>query len=296
MHGTGFLSRGFHPPINAALGVKGLNAGMKNPALPLQQHPRFAAALSAFGLVTRCAALPQGGSLQIVQRCGLRFASRGPVFATGVSIDQRIAALRQARLHLLNAETPDPALRQAGFRQTHSRASVAELPLDADIRARLYPKWRATWRKAGDLTLTAAPFCPRLHDWLLQAEKAQQRSAGYRTLPHALIAAYAANGHDDAAVVYTATQAAKPIAAMLFLRHAPVVTYHLGWTSDAGRHCGAHHKLLIAAAHDHAATGYDRLDLGLVDTCNAPGLARFKIGTGAQIRVLGGSWVRIPGL
>jgi hypothetical protein len=38
------------------------------------------------------------------------------------------------------------------------------------------------------------------------------------------------------------------------------------------------------------------LDLGTVDTENAPGLARFKIGSGAQIRSLGGTWLRIPGL
>ena len=268
---------------------------MKSRPYPLQQHPRFAAALSALGVATRSVALPQGTSLQVVQRCGVRFASRGPVFDLDTSTEQRIAALRQARLHLLNAEMPDPALRQAGFRQTHSAASVAEMPLDRDILARLYPKWRATWRRAGDLTLTTAPFCARAHGWLLQAEHAQQRSARYRALPHALIAAFAATGR-DAAVVYTATQADTPVAAMLFLRHAPIVTYHLGWTSDAGRQCGAHHKILIAAARDHAAKGYYRLDLGLVDTHNSPGLARFKIGTGAVIRQLGGTWIKLPWL
>lgn len=119
--------------------------------------------------------------------------------------------------------------------------------------------------------------------------------ARYRALPHALIAAFAATGR-DAAVVYTAAQAGAPIAAMLFLRHAPVITYHLGWTSDAGRQCGAHHKILIAAACDHATKGYCRLDLGLVDTHNSPGLARFKIGTGAVIRQLGGTWIKVPWL
>ena len=140
---------------------------MKSRPYPLQQHPRFAAALSALGVATRSVALPQGASLQVVQRCGVRFASRGPVFDLDTSVEQRIAALRQARLHLLNAEMPDPALRQAGFRQTHSAASVAEMPLDRDILARLYPKWRATWRRAGDLTLTTAPFCARA--WLAAA-------------------------------------------------------------------------------------------------------------------------------
>lgn len=268
---------------------------MENRPLPLQQHQRFATALSALGAVTRSVALPQGGALQIMQRCGMRFASRGPVFDHGTTTDQRASVLRQARLHLLNADMPDPALWRAGFRQTHTGASVAELALDADMLARVHPKWRATWRKAGDLTLAKAPFCPRAHGWLLRAEQAQQRSARYRALPHALIGAYAATGR-DAAVVYAATAGGTTIAAMLFLRHAPVLTYHLGWTSDAGRHCGAHHKILIAAAHDHAAKGYRRFDLGLVDTCNSPGLARFKIGTGAVLRQLGGTWIKVPWL
>lgn len=268
---------------------------MKTRPLPLQQDPHFAAALSALGVVTRSAALPDGGAVQIVQRCGVRFASRGPVFDAATPTDQRIAALRQARLHLLNAEAPDPALRCAGFRQTHTGAFVAELALDGDITARLQPKWRATWRKAGDLTLKAAPFHAQTHRWLLQAEQAQQRSAGYRALPHALIAAFAATARGTT-VVYTATHKDTPIAAMLFLRHAPVVTYHLGWTSDAGRQLGAHHKILVTAASDHAAKGYRRLDLGLVDTHNTPGLARFKIGTGAMIRQLGGTWIRVPWL
>jgi len=29
---------------------------------------------------------------------------------------------------------------------------------------------------------------------------------------------------------------------------------------------------------------------------SAPGLARFKIGTGAEVRPLGGSWLRVPWL
>jgi hypothetical protein len=268
---------------------------MNNHLLPLQQHPRFATALATLGASTSAVPMPLSGDLQIVQQFGMRFASRGPVFAPQTEVVHRMAALRQSRLHLLNAEAPDPALRRAGFRQTHTGATVAELPLEGEILARLHPKWRATWRKSEDLTLSKAPFCPRGHGWLLEAERAQQRSAGYRALPHALVAAYAATGR-DAAVVYTARQAGSPVAAMLFLRHAPVVTYHLGWTSDVGRRHGAHHQILIAAAHDHAAKVYRRLDLGLVDTHNTPGLARFKIGTGAGIRQLGGTWVKVPGL
>jgi hypothetical protein len=37
------------------------------------------------------------------------------------------------------------------------------------------------------------------------------------------------------------------------------------------------------------------LDLGTLDTQNAPGLARFKLGSGATAQLLGGTWARLPG-
>ena len=85
-----------------------------------------------------------------------------------------------------------------------------------------------------------------------------------------------------------------PIAAMLFLLHAPVVTYHIGWTSAQGRKFHAHHRMIMEAAEGFAQHGYYRMDLGLVETDRAPGLARFKIGTGAHVRPLGGTWLRLP--
>ncbi|MFN3664245.1 GNAT family N-acetyltransferase, partial [Yoonia sp.] len=174
---------------------------------------------------------------------------------------------------------------------------IAEMRLDDAALARAHPKWRASWRKAQarDCTIRSAPWDNENHRWLLQADLAQQRRAGFCALPHALIPAFAATGR-NAAVVYTAHLDNILIAAMLFLRHAPVVTYHLGWTSDLGRDCGAHHRMLIHAAQDFHAQGCGRLDLGTIDTHHAPGLARFKIGSGAQIRQLGGTWIRLPGL
>jgi lipid II:glycine glycyltransferase (peptidoglycan interpeptide bridge formation enzyme) len=84
------------------------------------------------------------------------------------------------------------------------------------------------------------------------------------------------------------------LAAMLFLRHDPVVTYHLGWTGIQGRKWGLHHRLLMAAANHFAHAGLSRMDLGTVDTEQSAGLARFKIGSGALVRPLGGTWLRLP--
>ncbi|GIT85375.1 hypothetical protein ROBYS_03910 [Roseobacter sp. OBYS 0001] len=83
---------------------------------------------------------------------------------------------------------------------------------------------------------------------------------------------------------------------MLFLEHGPVATYHLGWTSSAGRGANAHYALLMHAADYFAERSITRLDIGTVDTENTPGLARFKIGSGAQVRALGGTWIRMPGM
>jgi hypothetical protein len=264
---------------------------MTHAVLPLPQHPSYASALRGLGLRVAQADTVLG-PVQVIQRFGLRHVLRGPVWQG--TPDQRAKALRDSRLHLINAEYADPALRLAGFRQTHRAASVAELALDRPMLPSTMPKWRATClRHQGALRLAAQDFCARRHDWLLQRDLAQQRAKGFRALPHALIAAYAAAA-PGAARVYLASHKAETVAAMVFLRHGAAVTYHLGWSGDAGRALGAHHQLLALAAADFAQDGCIRLDLGLVDTHHAKGLARFKIGTGADIRPLGGTWLRWP--
>ena len=78
---------------------------------------------------------------------------------------------------------------------------------------------------------------------------------------------------------------------MLFLKHGTGATYHVGWTSDAGRKASAHNLILATAATRLAETGVTRLDLGTIDTENAPGLARFKLGSGAKPARTGGTWL-----
>ena len=53
--------------------------------------------------------------------------------------------------------------------------------------------------------------------------------------------------------------------------------------------------LLMEAARRLAATGVTELDLGTIDTDASPGLARFKLGSGATVQRLGGTWLRLPG-
>lgn len=263
--------------------------------LPLQQHPQFGAALSRLGARVDYLDVDSAAPVLRIMRFGFSFVSRGPIWDRDTDTNAQISALRHAQMRLLNSDTPSPAiLHQAGFRQIKTPAHVAELALTgtpADRVAQMHGKWRNIWRKAqrSALAIDHARFDPIAHGWLLDADLAQQRAKKYRSLPHAII------HHTDPkqVLVLTAWMGDTPVAAMLFIAHAPVVTYHIGWSNLTGRQHAAHYKLLMTAADKFAARGFRRLDLGTVDTEQAPGLARFKIGCGAKVRPLGGTWLRL---
>ncbi len=81
---------------------------------------------------------------------------------------------------------------------------------------------------------------------------------------------------------------------MLFVLHPPHASYHIGWAGDPGRATHAHNLILWQAMGALAADGITALDLGLVETDTAPGLARFKIGAGACVRPLGATLLIPP--
>jgi hypothetical protein len=82
---------------------------------------------------------------------------------------------------------------------------------------------------------------------------------------------------------------------MVFLRHGAAATYQIGWSGPRGRALRANNAPLINAARRLAAMGITQLDLGTVDTQNAPCLARFQLGSGTVAEQLGGIWLRLPG-
>ena len=53
-------------------------------------------------------------------------------------------------------------------------------------------------------------------------------------------------------------------------------------------------SLLLRAAEALWAEGVRWLDLGSLDSERAPGLARFKLGTGAELRPLGATCLVLP--
>jgi hypothetical protein len=247
-------------------------------------------------------AVVDGGSVVaravLMRRWGLCATLRGPVWESG-DTGARVAALRALRrvgLRLVEAEDAGDAgvLRAAGFRMVATAATVAEWGLTggADaLRAGLQGKWRnrlVMAERAGLEVRERAVAGPC--DPLLRAEAAQRRARGYRALPGRFAAGFAG------ARVVEACIGGVSVGGMLFLRHGAVATYQVGHAGPEGRAREAHRLILWRTALQLAEEGVRRLDLGTVDTEGAADLGRFKMGTGATLRRLGGSFVAFPGL
>lgn len=285
----------------------------------MQQHARYGAACTAWGREARVAEIWHGGArigagLTLLRRIGrlggAALMSRGPVWAPGVEDEARAEALRALRrsapiaglrVLFITAEdqTDAAALTAGGLVQVQTPIHVAELDLTAPEtvrRAAQTVKWRnrLVAAEGASLKIRRTALTPDPNHWLLHHEARQQRARGYRGLPPAFAAAWASTA-PGAAQLFVAHKGGDPLAAMLILMHDPVATYHIGWSGPEGRALNAHNLILWRAARWLAAHGIARLDLGAVNTEDAPGLARFKIGAGAAVRPLGGAWLGAPG-
>jgi len=281
----------------------------------LQQHPLYGRALAAHaGQIVAFHASDKGrlqASAQILQRrfgpLRLCYLPRGPVWAP--EIDDRSRAL------ILNAllRALPPAIwiaapestgdsdyyRSAGFRAVMTPQHMAEMDLTRPQSQRLsqqHGKWRNRLRRAqgGGLDIVSRQFDPLCDLPLLRREAAQRRARGYAALPQEFALSWARCA-PDATRLFLARHDGQTLAFMLFLLHPPFATYHIGWTGPVGRALSAHNLLLWEAANWLAAQGHRRLDLGLVDTSGVPGLARFKLGSGAKPRPLGPAMLRVTG-
>ncbi|MEL6570408.1 MAG: GNAT family N-acetyltransferase [Pseudomonadota bacterium] len=277
---------------------------------PLQQHPQFAAALAGIGRPMDTIKLPRSGRAQIMSReiwptrRAIRLVSRGPVWDMTPSQAiqwEGLLTLRNAGVQLINNESiPAEIMLAAGYRQIITPATIALLDLRGSYGewlSAMTAKWRNALRKAeyAGLTLSVEGFHRASHKWILDADLRQQSRKGIRALPPALTQSYAVMNH-DATLVVTAMDRDTPVAAMIFLRHGPSATYHVGWTSVAGRAANAHNLCLSTAMGVLADAQVETVDLGVIDTENAAGLARFKLGSGAKPQRLGGTWLLLPWL
>lgn len=265
--------------------------------VPLQQSLAYGAVLARFGAaVERVEIAAPSGALGRAQVIGRRIGplrlwlmSRGPVWAGAPVAPVQDAALcalgRRFRPLVATPERAGPGLPLVTPRH---RAILDLAAAPGVIRSRLAPKWRNRLSRAEDAGLELRLSRPDAASvaWLLDADAAQQRARGYRALPARFTRAWIARD-PRAALLAEAWRAGVRVAAMLFLLHPPWTTYHVGWSGPQGREANAHKLILWRAMLHLGDEGFSTLDLGDVDTENAPGLARFKIGTGARVVPLG---------
>ncbi|MBW4708060.1 GNAT family N-acetyltransferase [Roseobacter sp. YSTF-M11] len=261
---------------------------------PLQQSEAFERALQAIGTPTQ--RLPDG--MLVVRR------SFGPTTVSMITRPQATSARALCtsaralgtRGPVIIAPDTILPLHTIGALPLISPTSIATLDLRHDLgrlRAGLHQKWRNRLKHAErqNLRLTRQNMPDDPQHWLFQAEARQQRQRRYRHWPGALTLAYARENRGQAKL-FSAYWGREPIAAMLILRHGATATYHIGHTRPAGRIASAHTLLLWAVIRWAQTKGVAHLELGSIDTEDGKGLARFKLGTGAGVRRLGGTWVR----
>lgn len=276
--------------------------------LPLPQTPQFARACARIGVQTRlCKREAREGVRllwQVQSRVILPFGrvdlvSRGPVAEDpGELCDwvTRWPHWHDGRPLLLNADgIPPSILRDGGFWPLMTPATIALLPLATPptLRASLRQKWRNRLNRAQreEIEVRHTDLTP--DHWLLGTEARHAKTKGYKGLPPAFCAIYAAANPGEA-VVYEARHKGQPVAAALILRHGRMATWQIGHSTEEGRRLNAMNLVLWEAATDCWRRGHDMLDLGILNAQDAPGLTRFKLGLGATAHRLGGTWVHLP--
>lgn len=163
------------------------------------------------------------------------------------------------------------------------------------LRRGMHQKWRNRLHRAERSPLrvrVSTGPCKDL-DWILAKNLHQQNTRGYRTWSEKMTRCWA-HLHPDRTLLFTAIDHTTQVAAMLVLHHGDHATYHIGVTTEQGRQNAAHNLLMWSAMRHMSDRGCHHMDLGRTDI--SPGLTRFKLGTGAQPRVLGGTWLWFPSL
>ncbi len=290
----------------------------QTPSVPMEQHGTHARVAASLGWTMRrfvrgSVARPDASALVRIKRWpGLgHFAvlERGPVWSDEMDTAARLAAFARL-MDRLRADyrgvmaTPDRIAGQdpgggPGWLTTVTPCHLASIPLarsEEELRAGLHGKWRNRLVKAeaSGLKVTRDVMPAHQGHWLLRAEAMQRHQRRYAGASDAYTLAWLASGDKNAAL-YVARRGKTPVAAMLFLTHPPGASYHIGWSGPEGRSTHAHNLILWTAMVDFARSGHAFLDLDLVDTETAPGLARFKLGTGARVIPLGATRLAAPG-
>ncbi len=259
-------------------------------AAPLQQSLAYGQAMRSLGADVRCVALKEHGLVvayaQILQRLRLRVILRGPLWQA--PCDRALALRHLARWPGGTLATPEDPISGFGLIPLITPRHHALWDLTGDegiLRAGLHGKWRNRLLQAEGLTIRQGNA--QTLNTLIANEQQQRRDRGYRGLPGAFLRTWR-----DPMVLHWSPKG-QVEAGMVFMRHGDWASYQLGWASPMGRQAFAHGPMLWQAMLRLKAQGVTTVDLGDVSDAN-PGLARFKLGTGAQVKALGATCLVVP--
>jgi hypothetical protein len=246
---------------------------------PFQQSAPYAAAVAACGARVRWL----DGGVLATERGRLRLISRV------LGLD-RAGLRRLARWPGLTLATPEEGVAGFGLVPLVTPMHHAVWALGPDLRMRMAGKWRNRLVAAERAGVRVRRGEAEGLETLLAEEGRQRRARGYRTLTPEFSRALPV----EALRLWEWRQAGAVQAAMAFVVHGATATYHIGWASGHAKAAGVHGVMLMRAAEALRAEGVRWLDLGSVDTEAAPGLARFKLGTGAELKRLGATCLVLP--
>jgi hypothetical protein len=235
---------------------------------------------------------------------------RGPIWVRhDLSRDRKLAALQciaatikrgPREILFWTPELRDPAetdalMRHCGRRRIITGYGSASLDLGAEpdrLRADLHVKWRNALSNAESGPLDVGKIRDaRNTRWLLEHYHTLQRNRRFGGPTAAALYHIIDGAPRDDIVMLRATLDGDPVAGALFVRHGAAATYTVGWAGPQGRWHNAGTLLLWRGLLALRGRGVARLDLGGIDTRRAPGIARFKLGTGATPYALAGTYL-----
>jgi len=282
----------------------------------MQQAWAYGEALKAMDVVIHRAMVWEGERLVAVAQfmcrrvlgyLSIASCTRGPVWAPGLGVAQRqqVYGLLRKSLPLSRLKvvlfSADVALNEAdelsGLARVMTGYSTVLLDLTkplSTLKTELDGKWRNRLVKVlghEKIRFHVLPSRKRC-DWLLGKEIDQREAKKFHGLPVEFVRHYIDASSDPAqafAVAY-AELGKNTIAAMLFLVHGRVASYHMGWADTEGRQLNAHNALLWQAMTYFQDLQIEVLDLGGVNTHDLPGISRFKLGTGGAVLTLAGTY------
>jgi hypothetical protein len=272
----------------------------------MQQHWTYGAVHHALGGTTFRAIIKEDGhDIAICQflcrRTGcvhVALATHGPVWLTNLTKRRKKAAIRR-----MIKMSPLPKLKLLFFTPVEPLSSPRNIPFitpvhnarlslgePGEMRLNLHQKWRNCLNQATkkQLSITHTACTTSRLATLLRADEIKQMQKGYRALP-AQFSRKWLEISPKSMRLFTVFHSGTAIAQALFLRHGNTATYHIAQSSDMGRKRNAARFALWQAMLDFSRAGVVECDLGVLDTVNAAGLARFKLGTGAIARKSGGT-------